>query len=169
MGEAAHKMCKLDVDKLLDLLNRAYAEEWLAYYQYWVGSQVIAGPMRPLVQDEFMKHAKEELEHAQMLADRIIQLGGTPLLAPSEWLQQARCGYEVPRDPSTMALLKQNLDSERCAIARYQQICDMCFGKDYETFDISLKIMHDELDHEQDWEDFIKDLQDSSIFYGGNA
>jgi bacterioferritin len=68
-----------------------------------------------------------------------------------------------------MALLKQNLDSERCAIARYQQICDMCFGKDYETFDISLKIMHDELDHEQDWEDFIKDLQDSSIFYGENA
>lgn len=169
MGEAAHKMCKLNVDELLNLLNRAYAEEWLAYYQYWVGSQIIAGPMRPLVQEEFMKHAKEELEHAQMLADRIIQLGGAPLLAPSEWLKEARCGYEVPRDVSTMALLRQNLDSERCAIATYQQICEFCFGKDFETFDISQKIMHDELDHEQDWEDFIKDLQDSSVFYGENA
>ena len=169
MGEAAQKMCKLDVAELLDLLNRAYAEEWLAYYQYWVGAQVIAGPMRPLVQDEFLKHAKEELEHAHMLADRIIQLGGTPLLAPSEWLQKARCGYEVPRDVATMALLKQNLDSERCAIARYQQICDACFGKDYETFDIALKIMHDELDHEQDWEDFIEDLEQSAKFYHENA
>lgn len=165
MGSAAQKMCKLDVKELLKILNQAYAEEWLAYYQYWIGSQIIAGPMRPLVQDEFMEHAKEELGHAQLLADRIIQLGGTPLLAPSEWLQKAHCGYEVPRDESTMALLKQNLDSERCAIARYQQICEFCFGKDYETFDISLKIMHDELEHEQDWEDFITDLKGGAKFY----
>lgn len=168
MGVAAQKICNLEKVNLLDILNQAYAEEWLAYYQYWIGSQVICGPMRPLVQEEFMKHAKEELEHAKMISDRIIQLGGTPLLAPSEWSKQAKCHYEVPRNETTMALLKQNLDSERCAIARYQQICETCFGKDYDTFDMSLKILHEELDHEQDWEDFIKDLEESTKFYGEN-
>ena len=165
MGIAAQKICKLDHKELIDTLNQAYAEEWLAYYQYWIGSQIIFGPMRVTVQEEFVKHAKEELEHAQKIATRIIQLGGTPLLAPDEWIKQARCGYELPDNGLTMRLLKQNLDSERCAINRYQQICDMSFGKDFETYDIAQQILHDELDHEQDWEDFIKDLEESSKFF----
>ena len=121
--------------------------------------------MRVTVQEEFIKHAKEELEHAQKIATRIIQLGGTPLLAPAEWMEQARCGYEIPDNGLTLRLLEQNLDSERCAINRYQQICDITFGKDYETYAVSQQILHDELDHEQDWEDFIKDLQESKKFF----
>ena len=34
---------KLDVDNLLSQLNAALAEEWLAYYQYWVGALVVEG------------------------------------------------------------------------------------------------------------------------------
>ena len=37
---------KLDVDNLLSQLNAALAEEWLAYYQYWVGALVVEGAMR---------------------------------------------------------------------------------------------------------------------------
>jgi len=165
MGQAAQKFCKLELKTLLEVLNQAYAEEWLAYYQYWIGAQIVSGPMRVEIQNEFMKHAKEELEHAEKLAERIIQLGGKPLLNPAEWMQYARCAYEVPHNDFVMALLQQNLDSERCAIATYQHICDMCFDKDYETFHISREILHDELDHEQDWEDFIKDLEEGSEFF----
>ncbi len=32
----------MDVDKVIKLLNRAFADEWLAYYQYWLGARVIA-------------------------------------------------------------------------------------------------------------------------------
>ena len=165
MGEMAKKIVKMDLDELLKVLNEAYSEEWLAYYQYWIGSQIISGPMRVTVQEEFMKHANEELEHAQILATRIIQLGGTPLLNPAEWSKYARCGYDAPHDDFIMSLLQQNLDSERCAINRYQQICEICFGKDFETFKISQKILHEELDHEQDWEDFINDLKKGAKFF----
>ena len=41
---------KLDVDNLLSQLNAALAEEWLAYYQYWVGALVVEGAMRSDVQ-----------------------------------------------------------------------------------------------------------------------
>ena len=51
---------KLDVESLISQLNAALAEEWLAYYQYWVGALVVEGAMRADVQGEFEEHAEEE-------------------------------------------------------------------------------------------------------------
>ena len=56
---------KLDVESLISQLNAALAEEWLAYYQYWVGALVVEGAMRADVQSEFEEHAEEERRHAQ--------------------------------------------------------------------------------------------------------
>lgn len=67
---------KLDVESLISQLNAALSEEWLAYYQYWVGALVVEGAMRADVQGEFEEHAEEERRHAQLLADRIIELEG---------------------------------------------------------------------------------------------
>ena len=140
MGELAQKICKLGNEEIINMLNTAYAEEWLAYYQYWLGGN-------------------EELKHAEWLADRIIQLGGTPILDPSEWKKKAQCKYEAPSDGNTEILVAQNLTAERCAIARYQQICDKCKDKDFETFRISEKILKEELEHEQEMEDFMTDFK----------
>lgn len=159
MGELAQKISKVDKEALLKLLHCAYAEEWLAYYQYWVGAKVAAGIERPKVAAEFMEHAAEELKHADWLADRIIQLGGTPILDPEEWKQKAQCHYDAPTNPDTKILVAQNLTAERCAVARYQQICEMCQGKDFETFRISRKILTEELEHEQEMEDFDADFK----------
>ncbi len=159
MGEMAQKIVKIDNEELLKILNQAFAEEWLAYYQYWVGAQVAVGPMRTSVIAEFEEHADEELKHAKWLSERIVQLGGVPLLNPKDWEHTAKCKYEIPDKPYIMNLLKQNLIAERCAIARYQGICEMTFGKDYETFRISAKILKEELQHEQEMGDFIDDIK----------
>lgn len=158
MGEMAKKIVSVDVDELLTLLNEAYGEEWLAYYQYLVGAYVAQGQMKSAVVEEFKEHAKEELEHADMLAERIIQLGGTPLLSPDEWEKHAKCKYEAPTKPHTPTLVAQNLASERCAVKRYKDLCDFCHGKDYETFRIAEHILKEELAHEQEMEDFLTDL-----------
>lgn len=159
MGEVAQKISKVEKAELLKLLHCAFAEEWLAYYQYWVGAKVAAGIERPKVEAEFKEHALEELKHADWLADRIIQLGENPILDPEEWKKQAKCKYEAPVNPDTKILVEQNLIAERCAVARYQQICDMCQGKDFETFRISRKILKEELEHEQEMEDFQEDFK----------
>lgn len=158
MGEMAKKISKVDNKELLDILNVAYAEEWLAYYQYWIGARVVSGPMSLSIADEFKKHAKEEHEHAELLAIRIVQLGGTPLLHPSDWEKYAQCKYEVPDNEYVENVVKQNLASERCAIDRYQKICEMTFGKDFETFRVAKHILEQELDHEQDMEDYLADF-----------
>lgn len=161
MGETAQHISKVNRGELLNILNVAFSEEWLAYYQYWIGAQVAKGPMRKIIAEEFIEHANEELKHAQWLSDRIIQLGGTPVIDPDEWEKRALCKYEAPTDEYVETLLRQNLTAERCAVARYQQICDMCYGKDYDTFRVSAKILKEELEHEQEIGDYIDDIEET--------
>ncbi|WP_289093058.1 ferritin-like domain-containing protein [uncultured Streptococcus sp.] len=159
MGELAQKICKLEKEAIINMLNTAYAEEWLAYYQYWLGAKVAKGIERAEIAKELKEHGDEELKHAEWLADRIIQLGGSPLLDPNEWKEKAQCKYEAPKDGNTEILVSQNLVGERCAIARYQQICEKCKDQDIETFRISEKILKEELEHEQEMEDFLTDFK----------
>lgn len=166
MGEMAQKIVKLDVSELIRILNEAYAEEWLAYYQYWLGARLAAGQMRSPIVEEFKEHAKEEREHAELLADRIIQLGGTPVLNPEDWSKLAKCKYDAPVQEDTKTLVEQNLASERCAVGRYQAICDMCCCKDFETFRIASYILKEELEHEQEMEDFLKDMDKARQYFG---
>ena len=54
MGKEGIKVSSVDVDKLLEMLNGALAEEWLAYYQYWIGARVMEGPMRSEIEAELL-------------------------------------------------------------------------------------------------------------------
>lgn len=164
MGEMAKKIVKIDLDNLIGTLNEAYAEEWLAYYQYWLGAKVAIGLQRSDLVAEFVEHANEELKHAGWIADRIIQLGGTPLLRPSEWEEKAHCKYLAPDNFDVASLLHDNLEAERCAIGRYEGLCMETDGHDYETFRISEKILKEELEHEQELEDFVADLEMAKRF-----
>lgn len=159
MGKHGIDILKIDVKELIRMLNAALSEEWLAYYQYWIGARVMEGPMRSEIEPELLVHADQELNHAVMVVDRIIQLGGTPVLNPSEWIKLGKCGYDEPTDPYVEAILEQNLKGERCAIQRYQDIANFTSGKDHSTHQIATTILNEELEHEQDIEDWITDIQ----------
>jgi len=60
-----------------------------------------------------------------VLAERIIQLGGKPLLEPEEWYQQSDCGYEAPSDASTVNVLEQSIEGEQCAIYIDKRLVDI--------------------------------------------
>ena len=72
MGQKGREIVNMDVDELINLLNRALSDEWLAYYQYWIGSKVVKGPMKDAVIAELTVHATEELAHAELISARII-------------------------------------------------------------------------------------------------
>lgn len=150
---------RIDVPKLLEQLNAALSEEWLAYYQYWIGSLVVEGAMRADVQREFEEHAEEEYLHAKMLADRIIQLEGVPVLNPAQWFNLARCKYAAPLENSVISLLKQNIAAERCAVIRYEEIATLTNNIDYTTCDMAKRIMAEEEEHEQDLQDYLRDVE----------
>jgi bacterioferritin len=148
----------MDVEELIRLLNRAYASEWLAYHQYWLGAKVIKGPMKDAVAAELNLHATEELNHAVLVADRIIQLGGTPVTHPKEWTALSPCAYDAPDDPYVAALLDQNIAGEQCAINVYKELVDLTREKDPVTFNVALTILQQEVEHEEDLQSLKEDL-----------
>lgn len=158
MGNKAIEIVDMNVKKLIELLNKAYADEWLAHYQYWIGAKIVKGPMRGVATRELEEHAKEEYEHAEMLAERIIQLGGTPLINPKAWYEETNCGYDDPLDPNVKKIVEQNLEGERCAIDVYKDLLETIDEKDRITYNLILEILDDELEHEEDLQSILEDI-----------
>ena len=159
MGTKGTEIVGMDVQQLLALLNQAFADEWLAYYQYWLGAKVVKGPMKEAVIAELLQHATDELRHAGMVAARIIQLGGTPITEPKKWYDVTSCGYDAPDDPFVEAILNQNIKGERCAIGFYKSLLDATQGKDHVTYNMVLQILQDEVAHEEDLQALAEDLE----------
>jgi bacterioferritin len=158
----------IEAEKVAGLLNKAYCDEWLAYYQYFIEAKVIKGIMKDAAIAELTQHATDELRHANMVADRILQLGGTPLLHPQEWFTHTNCGYEEPKDFDVVSILEDSIKGEQCAISVYSKLVDMTRDKDIVTYDIVSQILADEVEHEEDLQalhdditEFISDLKKS--------
>jgi bacterioferritin len=160
MGTRGREIVGIDLSKLTELLNKAFADEWLAYYQYWVGAKVVKGPMKEAVISELTEHAADELRHSEMLTARIMQLGGTPILKPEDWYKMTNCGYDAPQDPSVKAILEQNIKGEQCAIDVYNRLLELTKDKDPVTYNIVLQILQDEVEHEEDLQALQEDIKE---------
>jgi len=158
MGQKGREIVKMNVDELINLLNKALADEWLAYYQYWIGAKVVKGPMKDAVISELNLHATEELTHANLFVTRIVQLGGTPVLTPEDWNKLTNCGYDAPVDPYVGEILDQNIKGEQCAIKVYSALLDITREGDPVTYDVILTILSDEVEHEEDLQSLKEDL-----------
>jgi bacterioferritin len=156
----------MDVNELLTLLNKALADEWLAHYQYWVGSKVVSGPMKDAVISELVIHAAEEMAHAELLTTRIIQLGGTPVLTPADWMKLSNCKYDAPVDPFVQVILEQNIKGEQCAIGVYEKLMKITKDADPVTYNIALQIITQEVEHEEDLQSLLEDLKMMFKHYG---
>jgi bacterioferritin len=137
MGTAGRQIVGKDADKIISMLNKLYCDEWLAYYQYWLGAKLVKGPMK---------------------ADRIIQLGGTPALGPDVWLKLTNCGYDAPKDPYVKVILDQNIAGEQCAIKHYNELLKYSRDRDPVTYNMVLQILQDEVMHEEDLQNLKEDM-----------
>ncbi len=158
MGTRGIEIVNMDVNRVLELLNRAFADEWLAYYQYWLGAKVVAGPMKEAAIAELIEHANDELRHADMVANRIIQLGGEPVMSPKKWFDFTNCGYDQPSDYFVKKILEQNIKGEQCAINVYNDIIKEVSQKDHVTYNLALQILEDEVEHEEDLQSLLEDV-----------
>jgi bacterioferritin len=150
----------IEAQQVIELLNKAYCDEWLAYYQYFVEAKVVKGIMKDAAIAELNQHATDELRHANLVADRIIQLGGTPALHPNDWTKMSNCAYEAPTDADVLPLLEQAIRGEQCAINVYSNIAEITKDKDIVTYDIVSQILADEVEHEEDLQSLYDDVHD---------
>ena len=137
--------------KIIDCIQTALADEYLAALQYYNGATLARNTK---VKRELRQHAKEELKHADLLARRIIVLDGTP--APkSKWIAIAFCGYSPP-GKSDKLIVQQNIAGEQCAIGYYTKILNKT-EVDFRTKDVVAHILLNENEHLYDLEDLLEE------------
>ncbi len=154
MGQKGREIVESDIKEVLDDLNSAFADEWLSHYQYFLYAQVIKGIDADALKKELEKQSMDELGHAKILSDRIIQLGSTPTV---NIMETSTCGFLPPPEDRTdiKSIIKLVLESERCAIEKYNKLAKKYHMKDLVTHEIFEDLLNDEVSDEQDWEDFL--------------
>jgi bacterioferritin len=95
--------------KLIDGLNEDLRGEFQAVIMYRLYASMVQGPYRQELRTFLASEIPEELGHAQLLADKISALGGTPTAVPAP--------VKVVSDPKEM--LQAALDAEVETIDRY--------------------------------------------------
>lgn len=160
MGKTSTEIADLDVSKLVQELNRALADEWLAIYQYWYGSIAPEQTMSPIVMDAIKEALEDEREHAEELAERILELEGLPIRNPNQWEKLAHCKYAEPPEDLTdlRSFLEDALEGERCAMKVYNAIAKTVFGKDHITYQLITHILAEEAGHEERFQDLLENL-----------
>lgn len=152
MGKTGIEIVKANITELISDLLKAYADEWLAHYQYWVAAQWIRGVDADTLKPVLLKQSDDELKHAEKLARRTMQLGGRPVLDFAKLLQTSGCGYiPPPEDPTDLRkLIEDVLKAEKCAIKFYSQIVDKYRTTDTVTHEIFEELLEDEVDDEEE-------------------
>jgi bacterioferritin len=145
---------KADRVAVLKLLDAALATEWLCVLRYKQHAHAAAGIDAEAVADEFAEHAREELEHADLLATRIKQLGGTPHLDPVSLVDRAHSQY-VECD-SLADMIKENLVAERIAIESYTEMVRFVGDGDPTTRRMLEQILEKEEEHADELADLLR-------------
>ncbi|MDD5454962.1 MAG: ferritin-like domain-containing protein [Candidatus Ratteibacteria bacterium] len=148
--------------KLIELFNQALADEWLSYYCFWIGAKVMVGPMRDEIAKEMDEMATEKLKHAGILVDKIMELGGTPVLAPKDWHKTSNCIYEVPRDFSVKAILFQNIKREQCAVDAYKKLISFTKNKTSFESEILSDILEEEIEQKDHLINMVEHLEEKT-------
>ena len=106
-----------DRQVVLGMLNDALATEMVCVLRYRRHHFMARGIHSQSVALEFLEHSNEELGHADQLAERIVQLGGAPDMAPDRLADRSHAQY-VEAD-TLAAMIRENLVAERIAIDSY--------------------------------------------------
>ena len=154
MGKKFRETSGADTKELIADLNKAYCDEWLAYYAYTYAAQAVSGKGYEDMQEFLEKIAKEELEHQEELSDMIQKLGGMPVANPSDLEKSANFPY--PKPPKDTAdydkIIEFVLEAEGNAIDVYRKLVKKTAGKEDVVCDLIKHILAEEVDHEETFE-----------------
>lgn len=139
-----------DRQSLIDGLNTDLAHEYQAILMYNSYAAMVYGMHRPTLKQFFETELPEELAHAQLLADKITALGGTPTTEPMP--------IDLVDEPK--AMLQQVLQAETDTIDRYVTRRDQAeqvsaYGLVTDLDDI----IRDETEHKEETEKLLRDLR----------
>src|SRR5471032_2380294 len=119
---------KGDRQGVIALLNGALATELVCVLRYKRHYYTVSGLQNGPIKAEFLEHANEEQEHADWLAERIVQLNGKPDFYPATLPSRSHAEYDDSDDVQSM--VKANQNAERVAIESYRLLFEQTGATD---------------------------------------
>ena len=147
-----------DRETVLKLLNEALATEIVCVLRYKRHYFMATGIHAEPVAAEFLAHANEELQHADRIAERIVQLRGEPNFSPDGL--SLRSHAEYVEGGSLKEMIKEDLVAERIAIESYREMVAYIAEKDPTTRRVLEEILAGEEEHADDLVSLLEGLKD---------
>ena len=144
-----------DRERVIAVLNEVLATELVCYLRYKRHYFTATGLNATAAAAEFLQHATQEQQHADMAATRITQLQGEPDFNPD--ILSKRSHAEYVEGSNLLEMVKEDLVAERIAIASYSEIVRWLGDKDTTTRRMIEQILEVEEEHA---DDLIKLLQE---------
>lgn len=138
---------------IVRLLNGALATELVCVLRYKRHHFTARGLASPKIADEFLVHAQEEAAHADRIAQRIVQLGGSPDFSPDALAARSHAAYDDSSD--LQAMIRANLLAERIAIECYGQMITLVGDADPTTRRLLEDLLADEQGHADELGDWL--------------
>lgn len=142
-----------DREAVIAMLNDALATELLCILRYKRHYYTVSGPNSAQMRAEFLEHAQQEQEHADRIAERIVQLNGSPNFNPATLSARSHAEYDDSED--AQAMVRADLIAERVAIESYRQMILAIGDKDPTTREMLIEIMAVEEEHADDMRDLL--------------
>jgi bacterioferritin len=139
---------KADREKVIEVLNEVLATETVCTLRYRSHFFMARGIHASGVENEFLAHAKEEQDHADLVAKRITELGGAPNLDPEGLATRSHAQYGSGLRLEDM--IKEDLIAERIAIATYSEIVRWLGTDDPTTRRMMEELLAKEEEHADD-------------------
>ncbi|MEK1938968.1 MAG: ferritin-like domain-containing protein [Pseudomonas sp.] len=144
-----------DREEVLKLLNASLATELVCYLRYKRHYFMATGLKASVAAAEFLEHAQQELAHSDLLAERIMQLGGEPDFNPEGLTARSHAEYVAGNTLKEM--ITEDLVAERIAIDSYREIITFIGNDDPTTRRLFEEILAQEEEHADDLADLLKD------------
>jgi len=148
---------KADLPRVLDVLQQALATELICVLRYRQHHYAATGLNSEPVAAEFLEHALEEQAHADKIAERISQLGGSPDFNPETLTSRSHSEYTTADE--LLEMVKENLVAERIAVASYTEIIEWLGDGDPTTKRMFEEILAVEEEHAEDLLSFMSRLE----------
>jgi bacterioferritin len=140
----------------IQLLNDALATEMVCVLRYKFHYYMAKGIHSEAVKQEFLEHANEEQQHADMICERIVQLGGKPELDPAGF--DASAHSEYVEGVTLVEMIKEDLVAERIAIDSYREIIRFFGNGDSTSRRVMESILAQEEEHADDLSTLLQQL-----------
>jgi bacterioferritin len=147
---------RADRETVIRVLNEVLATELVCVLRYKRHYYMAAGIHAQPVAQEFLEHANEEQGHADLAAERIVQLGGAPNLNPEGLATRSHSEYI--EGTSLLDMIREDLVAERIAVESYNEIIRYLGDDDPTTRTMMERIMANEEEHAEDMKTLLESL-----------